>query len=197
MLQYDLCQRCLNEKANNTTDDTKMKITARHIEIAIASQFNYRQNLIVPNVSWGWGLSYEADLVVVSPARYATEIEIKVSFSDLKKDREKRKHLFRDSEYYGNNKFKFYYFAIPQEMFDKHKDEIYTFIPEDAGLLIAKPSGFNREFDLVVNTEKPPKINKRANKLSDKDYLNLCRLGTMRIWDLKKHLIRNERENKK
>ena len=22
MLQYDLCQRCLNEKANNTTDDT-------------------------------------------------------------------------------------------------------------------------------------------------------------------------------
>ena len=45
--------------------------------------FNYRANLIVPNISWGLGL-HECDLLVLTSSGYATEIEIKVSKADLK-----------------------------------------------------------------------------------------------------------------
>lgn len=66
-----------------------MKLNARDIEIAIAKMFNYRMNVIVPNVSWGLGLRCECDLLIVSQRRYATEIEIKVSKSDIKADKKK------------------------------------------------------------------------------------------------------------
>ena len=48
------------------------------MEIAIARSWNYRRHLIVPNVSWGFGV-HECDLLVISPSGYATEIEIKAA----------------------------------------------------------------------------------------------------------------------
>ena len=55
------------------------RLTAQDIERLVAAHFDHRANLIVPNVSWGWGLAYEADMVVVRPSGYAMEIEIKQS----------------------------------------------------------------------------------------------------------------------
>jgi hypothetical protein len=54
------------------------KLRAPDVELAVARFFNYRINLIVPNIYWGFGLNYEADLLIISPAAFATEIEIKV-----------------------------------------------------------------------------------------------------------------------
>lgn len=54
------------------------------IETAIAMKLDIRKHIIVPNISWGAGL-HECDLLVINKSGYATEIEIKISKSDLKK----------------------------------------------------------------------------------------------------------------
>jgi len=44
-------------------------MTSQHVEIAVAKHFGYRQNLIVPNVHWGLGLAYEADMAELAAMR--------------------------------------------------------------------------------------------------------------------------------
>lgn len=61
------------------------------IEIAVASHFNWRQNIIVPNVSWGlFGDGREIDLAIVRPSGWLVEVEIKITASDIKADLRKR-----------------------------------------------------------------------------------------------------------
>lgn len=60
------------------------------LEIAIMEYFGIRQNLIVPNVSWGMNGLHECDVLILSKAGYATEVEIKISKPDLLKDRDKK-----------------------------------------------------------------------------------------------------------
>ena len=99
----------------------------KEIELAVAGYFGIRQHLIVPNVSWGFtGLYYEADLVVVTKAGYAKEIEIKASRQDLIKDKSKKHN-------HNCRKFKELYFAIPKKLL---KD--IEHIPEKAGILVCE-----------------------------------------------------------
>ena len=86
-------------------------MTAREVEIGVADKFNYRQNVIVPNVSWGIGLRYEADLVVLRPSGYAVEVEIKVNASDIKADLKKRHQ-------HDSKLFRELWFAVPEELAD-------------------------------------------------------------------------------
>ena len=65
-----------------------MKITTPEMECRLADYFGYRKNLIVPNVYWGLDM-HECDLLVLSQAGYATEIEIKISIADLRADAKK------------------------------------------------------------------------------------------------------------
>jgi hypothetical protein len=51
------------------------------MEVELGRYFNYRQNIIVSNVSWGLGI-HECDLLIITKSGYATEVEIKVSLSD-------------------------------------------------------------------------------------------------------------------
>ena len=57
-------------------------ITTIEMEVAIAAYFGFRQNIIVPNISWGF-MNHEADMFIVRKSGYAIEIEIKRSKSDL------------------------------------------------------------------------------------------------------------------
>lgn len=68
---------------------------------------------------------YEADLFVVSKARYATEIEVKCSVADWKNDLRKQKHG-RLSKY-----IKHFYFAVPSHLIDK------------------QPEGFDERYGLI------------------------------------------------
>jgi len=92
-----------------------MEITTPEMEIALAEYFGIRQNLIVPNVSWGMD-SHECDLFILTPAGYGWEVEIKVSKADLFKDKHKRHR-------HNSSKIKFLYFAIP-EYLERYIDEI-------------------------------------------------------------------------
>ena len=145
---------------------------AEDVELAVVGLLGYRQNLIVPNVSWGFGyLNYEADLVVVTKSGYAKEIEIKVSKGDLIKDKEKK---------HGHNyrQFKELWFAFPEILlaYKKH-------IPERAGIyVVTQEDGYCS----AVLERKAKRTN--AEPITQKDRLELTRLGALRIWGLKREL---------
>jgi hypothetical protein len=147
-------------------------LTAPDIEILIARHFNYRTNIIVPNVSWGLGLLYEADLVVLRPSGYAVEVEIKISRSDIKADLNKR-HC-HDSIY-----FRELYFAVPSDIADDPN------IPERAGILAIGTSKNGVE---TIKKMRPAKIYKQAKRWDQKKIDKLLHLGSMRIWGLKENL---------
>ncbi len=145
------------------------------IEIALMSHFGVRQNIIVPNVSWGM-LPYEADLVILTGSNYATEIEIKVSKADLKKDKEKRhKH--------DSDMFKYFYFAVPKKLVEFALTEI----PENAGLFSVEERG-NIYNPYWVKQEKAPVLNKSHCKWKEADRIKLAELGCMRILGLKEKI---------
>jgi hypothetical protein len=149
----------------------------RIVEIATARHFNYRKNIIVPNVSWGIGLRYEADLVVLRPSGYAVEIEIKATESDIKRDLKKRAGHDGNHYKYGQL-FRELWFSVPEHLaFSKH-------FPDCAGILLVKKckkSGYARIL-------RRPKIRKQAIKWPDTLRIKLLHLGLMRIWGLKENL---------
>lgn len=63
-------------------------IKAHHILVACANKYDWRANTIIPEWTIDGG---RADLLVVSKAGYATEIEIKISRSDWNADQHKGK----------------------------------------------------------------------------------------------------------
>jgi len=146
-----------------------MSIKCRDMELAIANFFNYRQNIIVPNVSWGAGL-HECDILVIKPSGIAIEVEIKVSLSDLKKDLEK-KHKHKSKH------IRMCYFAIPDKMI-KHLD----LIPERFGVIVVKDNSISK---WQTRIERPATINKASDKMSQDKINKIMHLGTMRIWSLK------------
>ena len=154
-----------------------VKMKTIEIEVALMSHIGVRQNIIVPNVSWSF-LPYEADLVVLTKSNYATEIEIKVSKADLKKDKEKKHN-------HNSNLFKYLYFAVPVEL----TEFALTEIPEKAGLYEIGRYG-NRNF---VKQIKPPILNKNHVKWNIDQRLKLAELGCMRILGLKKRAIKKPR----
>ena len=156
------------------------------MEVAIAKYFNPRQNIIVPNISWGF-LSHEADLYIIRPSGYAVEVEIKISKSDFLADF-KKKHNHNDK---GNHISEFYY-AIPIKLYD----ECVNLIPKDAGILVCEKyydDIMDRTYINVRTKRKAIRI-KNAKKLTEKEISQISRLGSMRIWNLKNRIIKLQEE---
>ena len=150
-----------------------------NIELAVADYFGYRKNIAVPNVSWGMGFNHELDVLIVSMDGYCTEIEIKISVSDLKADF-KKKHGHKD------DRIRRLFYAVPEKM----KDITLKLVPEHAGVLICKEGAF-RDF---VECIRGCGINKTAKKLTEKEMINIGRLGCMRIWNLKSQIIKSNKK---
>jgi len=140
------------------------------------SPFSLRANQIcVPNVSWGmfeWG---EADFISVTKSGYITEVEVKVSITDLKKDKDKQKWLNPRYNKMWKSIIKKFYYAIPEELL------------EEAEKIISKEHGIikvwlSKSFDYRVQVIRYPEYNK-ARKLKDSEILNLTRLCAFRYWN--------------
>jgi hypothetical protein len=142
------------------------------MEIRLANWFNFRQNLIVPRVSWGF-MTHECDLLIVSSVGYLTEVEIKISKNDLKKDKDK-------SHGHESGRIKTFYFAVPEEL-EKYALES---IPERAGLIIVPKDKRFKPFEV-----KKPIINIQAKPITSDDKYKIARLGALRIWGLKEKII--------
>jgi len=150
------------------------------IEIAVMEYFNIRTNLIVPNVSWGIGL-HECDLLVITKAGCAYEVEIKTSKTDLIKDKEKRHGHF-------NSKIKQLYFAIPMKLV-KYMEHI----PERAGIFGIR-EGINTVFKPKCEKLREARINSKY-KFSEGERYQVARLGAMRILGLKKRIKKLKEED--
>lgn len=152
----------------------KMRLHAGDIEVIVAKYLNPRQNLIVPNVCWGLGL-HEIDLLVLTPSKYAWEIEIKTSLTDLKADKNKRHGHY-------SNIIKRLYFAVPEEL----QEQALRYIPERAGLFVI----IGTEYIRLV---RAPKINIQARKFNENEIKKLYELAAMRLWSLKEIIYRLKR----
>lgn len=151
-------------------------MTARDIEVAVANHFNPRVNTIVPNVYWGMGLNHEADLLILSQAGYATEVEIKISKADLLRDSAK-------THGHQSQIIKALWFAVPSEI----KDVALISIPEEAGLLEVysyKSVAMGKEWHRcrIVRAARP---RKGSRKFDDHERRQLERLGLLRYWTLR------------
>lgn len=147
------------------------------IELICARMWGYRQNLVVPNVSWGAGV-HECDLLILSKSNWASEIEIKRSLSDLKKDA-KKKHG------HDNEKIRYLYFAIPDKLL-KHQHVI----PERAGIIsISLKDETRPAIGFRGDIVREPTVNSQARKWEQRERHNLSRLGALRIWGLKQKVI--------
>lgn len=156
----------------------------KDIELAIAKYFNYRQNIIVPNISWGLHL-HECDLLVLSKSGYATEVEIKISKSDLIKDKfKKHKHL--------SDKIRRLFFAMPIDLYNIIKDDkdVMVALPKKAGIVVVYSNG---RCEKIVRA----KTVALARKFNDKEVQKLLHLGIMRTWNLRKTVRALMLENKK
>ena len=158
-----------------------MKLTTREIEVAVVEWLGVRERLTVPNVSWGLNM-HECDLLTLNKSGYASEIEIKVSKSDLKADAHKS-HLHR------SNRIRHLYFAMQKEM-----ECCEEFVPIQAGIVLVwhDADAYGDKPRYRCQLVRRPITNKCARKFTPEEVLDLARLGTLRIWTLKRRVLELE-----
>lgn len=161
-----------------------IKLTDKDIILALTSKgrpHDLSKHLVVPNVSWGLGL-HECDLVSVTPLGYASEIEIKVSVADTKKDMDKKHN-------HESEKLKYLYFALPKEIFEKAE----PFIPARAGIYTVEAYKWRKELRYRVELVRKPEVNKGHRKLTEDEMNQLRRLAAMRYFSLLRRYVREKR----
>lgn len=151
-------------------------MTTHEIEIAMAKHLGYLRNIIVYNVRGV--ITHECDLLSVTPAGNATEIEIKVTKHDLINDKLKW-HGHR------SDKIKYLYFAIPESLlpYEEH-------IPARAGIFVLRRNKYYKTKFHITKYRKA-ETNKTARKFTAAEMVKLGHLAAMRIWVLKEKLIYN------
>lgn len=153
--------------------DTKLSV--KEIEDLIIlklHQGGVRANLCVPNVSWGAGINYEADLVVVTKAGYATEYEIKRSWTDFLADFKKDERAHKAPWVYR------FAYVVPDSIIDK---------------VLAFLSDIGNEIPAVIGYTENRQIKKYGGfyeveggrKMFLEEQLKIARLGTLRYWSLR------------
>lgn len=147
------------------------RLTTLEMEIAIFAWADIRRKTVVHGVRWG-AMPHECDVLILSKAGYATEVEIKVSKQDILAEK-KKKHN------HESNKVKYFYFAVPERLVEFALENI----PERAGLLSVR----NMKNVRVV---RKPKKNKKCRKWTKQEICGLRRLGTMRIMNLKYNILK-------
>lgn len=146
-----------------------------------------RVNIFVPNVSWGYFKSHEADLLMISKAGYLTEFEIKRSWSDFLAD-------FKKDGTHFEGKVAHLYYVVPESIADKcweyieqHKyAEPYTRLPwrnyPPVGLMYYSENGrMSRPYN-APHLARFTDSNDNEYKLFLEEQLAIMRLGLLRLW---------------
>ena len=151
--------------------DKQPKIHSGHIEVAVARLLNYRVYTIVPNVSWGANLRHECDMLAIDGGGRLTEIEIKISMSDLKAD-------FKKKHNHESKIISRLVYAMPEKMIEKG----LPLIPKWSGIISVRWTGNSFKAKWVRLAR-----HRHEGKPTDGQIKNIMRLGCMRIWSLKEH----------
>jgi hypothetical protein len=168
-----------------------IKLTASEIVRIIvgrSNRFSLRGSnvfFLMENVSWGlfnWG---EVDLLVCSKALYLTDIEVKVSISDLNADFQKKKW---DETHRKGKSFlkdiKHHYYAIPKELVDRAVPIIEEFRPNSGIIIVNKVlrDGLSKHYAEFCQVKKTAKANSKAKPMKPNSIINLARLAMFRYW---------------
>jgi hypothetical protein len=162
------------------------------MEDAIARLFNPRLCVIVPNVSWGFNGLHECDVLIVKKSGYAVEVEIKRSRADLVKD-------FKKRHGHSDTRIQKLYYAMPETMIEK----CIALVPDGCGVIsVSRSEPATRRYwngsnyieigqrYVCAHIEREPKWERsQTRKLTVDEQLLVARLGTLRIWTLKRKII--------
>lgn len=152
-------------------------------ELVLLRMFKFHTNIIVPGVTTLSQLvKFESDILVLTDSGYATSIEIKVSKADLRNDLKKKHILKLDPKYsvratnskeYYYGRLKHFYYAVPVELIEVALEQIPSF----SGLINLSNGKIVRKPEKLFNY-----------KWTKEELLKLCKLGTMRINNLKQNI---------
>lgn len=158
------------------------EITEILVKLPSSPFFFRKQYAALPNVSWAL-LPWEADLLICSQAGYLTEVEIKVVFSDWKKDIEKNKwrtELMSNNFRRGRELIKRFFYAAPMDLARRHVEIEF---PDHAGVLGVDDTGSDFWWNRYrVKQLRKPVINCGARAIDDKERWRMGRLATIKLW---------------
>lgn len=164
-----------------TSMDTKLSMLEIELAIIRHPDFDIRKNVVVSNVSFGL-LDHEADMLVMTKSGYVTELEIKRSLADLKADfKKKHDHLCEIIRHL--------YYVVPESLKDVTVDLLRKH-ERQAGVLY-----YTEEGELSYHMtpfQVIPDAWPSYRKLFIEEQYQLARLGTMRVWNLKKKMAKAE-----
>lgn len=152
-------------------DNPQPKIHSGHVELAVVALLNYRVYTIVPNISHGLLGHHEADLLCYNGK--FTEVEIKISASDLKADFKKRhghEHKYISRLIY----------AMPLKLCEKYGH----LVPKQHGIISVTWNGYG----FRANHYRQARHKKIQYEIPYQFISDFMRLGCMRIWSLKAKL---------
>lgn len=166
--------------------DTKLDIHQIEGILYDSFLFDRRNDLIITNLSFGL-LNHEADFVSINKSGYLTEVEIKRSFQDFKKD------FTKDVFHKDERVYKFIYF-IPASI----KDKVMEFLKTDVALEKLHSTFGEHYFPCVMTytDEGVMEIVKESGsmytgygrKLFLEEIVKTTRLLSLRYWSLHKKI---------
>lgn len=107
---------------------------------------------------------YEADFIYITKSGYLTEVEIKVDINDLRND-------FKKKIYHSSSMVSALYYAFPEELYKKYKDEIHDKTAGIAGIIMVS-------YDCKIKAKAPKRKNIKA--LTDIEIKDFMRIGCMK-----------------
>lgn len=155
-------------------------MTTDMLELGVYKLFeegNYQA--LIPRVQRKFKI-HECDIVVVTNDDYIYEIELKVSVSDCKRDREKE-HQHKDLY----NRLKYQYFALPSSIVD----ECIDFIPEHFGIIVINDETLEGSFI------RKAEMNKKHRRISKGELINLLTTGCKRYFQKLDNIWKKEEDN--
>lgn len=160
-----------------------MSMTAAEVKAMVAGFYRYKKQCpVVAFEASDWArfrAGEPADVLAVTESRMLYEIEVKISLSDMKYDKKKRKHyhFLNGTDYIPVHQF---YFAVPKELVNKALvicEEYYPY----AGLLSVSKFPFNSaSIDFGVHCERRAKgLSKERLTIKQVLYLVIEQSGTV------------------
>ena len=164
------------------------KLTVKDIQALLAEYFGIRNNIIVPNVSWGM-LEYEADLLIMNKTGYVTEIEIKRSWSDFLADFKKDEVAHKSEIIYQ------FWYCVPDEIYSKCKEKLKEVYPDS----LDRPNVISYSESGILNFhgKSASYCRGKHRKLFLEEQLKLTRLGAMRYWSSEFTRLRSVQDSEK
>lgn len=107
---------------------------------------------------------YEADIVYITKSNYLVEVEIKVDINDFRND-------FKKKIYHSSSLVSSLYYAFPEELYKKYKDETHDKTAGIAGIITVS-------YGCKVKSKAPKR--KEVAPLTDTQIKDFMRIGCMK-----------------